>query len=198
MPLADSLSSASLDPSVQLAVYLLEVGYFLPTLIALLRRRRTVWPTFWINLLTGWTGIGWLAALVTAFGDRRPVTVVQQVVIPQQPMLPASWAPWVVVSPDGGHWWDGREWLDATEWVPWGALKSPDGQFWWDGYAWRGGGPRGRHRHCCSLVGAPGPGPMTTARHDGATSAAVGFSALRERQGNPGCTLGPDPKDGCQ
>jgi hypothetical protein len=85
-------------------------------------------------------GLAYFAPTVVAFGDHRRFTVIQQVsIVPQSPLLPASWATWVVVSPDGGHWWDGRQWLDATEYIPWGALLSPDGSQWWDGAGWRGG-----------------------------------------------------------
>lgn len=118
----------------------LGLAYFAPTVVALMRGRGAAWRTFWVNALTGWTVVGWLIALVVAFGDHRRFTVIQQVsIVPQSPLLPASWATSVVVSPDGGHWWDGRQWLDATEYIPWGALLSPDGCQWWDGAGWRGG-----------------------------------------------------------
>ncbi len=41
------------------------VIYFFPTLLAMVRKGATV-VVFLVNLLTGWTLIGWLAALLLA------------------------------------------------------------------------------------------------------------------------------------
>jgi hypothetical protein len=38
--------------------------YLLPALIAFLRRNRNYPAVFLLNLLLGWTGIGWVVALV--------------------------------------------------------------------------------------------------------------------------------------
>ena len=38
--------------------------YFLPTIIALLRRKRNSLAIFALNFLAGWTGIGWIVAIV--------------------------------------------------------------------------------------------------------------------------------------
>ena len=38
--------------------------YFLPTLIAFLRRQKNKLAIFFLNILLGWTGIGWTVALV--------------------------------------------------------------------------------------------------------------------------------------
>lgn len=40
--------------------------YFLPTLVAALRRTHNVGAVFAVNLLVGWTVIGWFAALLWA------------------------------------------------------------------------------------------------------------------------------------
>lgn len=47
--------------------------YFLPTLIALLRGKRSTLAIFVLNFLAGWTFIGWVVALVwsLAYEDRR-------------------------------------------------------------------------------------------------------------------------------
>ena len=37
---------------------------FLPTIIAIARRHRNALAIFLVNLLVGWTGIGWVVALV--------------------------------------------------------------------------------------------------------------------------------------
>jgi hypothetical protein len=58
------------DPNV-LAV-LLPLGmagmacYFVPSLIAYLRSHRSVVAIFALNLLLGWTGVGWIGVLIWA------------------------------------------------------------------------------------------------------------------------------------
>ncbi|MEM8635942.1 MAG: superinfection immunity protein [Pseudomonadota bacterium] len=53
---------------IQLFVVLLALaGYLLPTFVSIAARgQRTVWIAP-LNVLVGWTGIGWLIALVWAF-----------------------------------------------------------------------------------------------------------------------------------
>ena len=41
--------------------------YLAPAVIALLRRHQSVGAIFLLNLLLGWTGIGWLVALIWSF-----------------------------------------------------------------------------------------------------------------------------------
>lgn len=45
--------------------------YFFPTIIAQLRRKRNVVSIFVLNLCLGWTFLGWVVALVWAFGTER-------------------------------------------------------------------------------------------------------------------------------
>lgn len=48
-----------------LAIFLFIVGlYFLPTLIALAMHHHHTLPIFLLNLFAGWTGAGWLGALI--------------------------------------------------------------------------------------------------------------------------------------
>ena len=42
------------------------LGYFLPWTVAALRGKSNAWAIFWLNLLLGWTVLGWIAALVLA------------------------------------------------------------------------------------------------------------------------------------
>lgn len=42
------------------------LGYFLPWMVAALRGKSNAWAIFWLNLLLGWTVLGWIAALVLA------------------------------------------------------------------------------------------------------------------------------------
>lgn len=57
--------------SVLFAFLLIPFGaiHFLPTIIAALRRGRNVVGIFLLNLLLGWTVIGWVIALVWALRD---------------------------------------------------------------------------------------------------------------------------------
>jgi len=41
--------------------------YILPTLVAWLRRHPRRWTITWINLLLGWTAVGWVVAMVMNF-----------------------------------------------------------------------------------------------------------------------------------
>lgn len=51
--------------------------YLLPTWVALLRKKRNTLPIFIVNLLCGWTGVGWLVALVwSLMTDTQPTNVV--------------------------------------------------------------------------------------------------------------------------
>jgi hypothetical protein len=42
------------------------VMYFLPSIIALARSKRDTLAIFLLNFLLGWTGVGWIVALVWA------------------------------------------------------------------------------------------------------------------------------------
>lgn len=48
--------------------------YFLPSLIAMNRRHQSAMAIFLLNLLLGWTAIGWIAALIWSFTGVRPDT----------------------------------------------------------------------------------------------------------------------------
>jgi hypothetical protein len=61
--------------------------YLLPTLIGAARRVDQLALVFLVNLIGGTTGVGWLAAMILAFGPRR---------LPPIPTLP--WPP-----PPAGH-----------------------------------------------------------------------------------------------
>lgn len=44
----------------------LTLGYFLPWMIGAMRGKSNAWGIFWLNLLLGWTLIGWIVAFVLA------------------------------------------------------------------------------------------------------------------------------------
>jgi hypothetical protein len=53
----------------------LPVLYLLPTLIGLIRRVDRLALVFLVNLIGGTTGVGWLAAMILAFGPRKPPAI---------------------------------------------------------------------------------------------------------------------------
>ncbi|WP_447643549.1 superinfection immunity protein [Nocardioides zeae] len=55
-----------LSSIVSIVVAVLTLGYMLPWMVAALRGKQNAWGVFWINLLLGWTAVGWIVALVLA------------------------------------------------------------------------------------------------------------------------------------
>jgi hypothetical protein len=55
-----------ISASISVVLTICTVGYFLPWMIAALRGKSNAWPIFWLNLLLGWTVLGWIAAFVLA------------------------------------------------------------------------------------------------------------------------------------
>jgi hypothetical protein len=60
------------------------VVYLLPTLIGLIRRVDRLALVFLVNLIGAPTGVGWVAAMILAFGPRRVPA------LPSVPMYTAS------------------------------------------------------------------------------------------------------------
>ena len=60
---------------VAIIVAILSAGYMLPWAIAAVRGNRNAWSVFWINLLLGWTVIGWIIALVMSIREHRILDV---------------------------------------------------------------------------------------------------------------------------
>ncbi|CAB4898682.1 MAG: superinfection immunity protein [Actinobacteria bacterium] len=61
---------------VAIVVAILSAGYMLPWAIAAVRDVRH-WSVFWVNLLLGWTIVGWVIALVMALRAQRQVVTVR-------------------------------------------------------------------------------------------------------------------------
>lgn len=59
---------------VAVIVAIVTAGYMLPWAIAAVRDVPH-WSVFWINLLLGWTIIGWIVALVMSLRAQRQVIV---------------------------------------------------------------------------------------------------------------------------
>ena len=47
----------------------------IPWAIAAVRGNRNAWSVFWVNLLLGWTVIGWIIALVMSIKEHRILAV---------------------------------------------------------------------------------------------------------------------------
>lgn len=63
-----------------LVMFVVVVGFYVaPAIVAFLTRRQHAAVITLVNLLTGWTIIGWLAALIWACVDRES---------PQPPLVP--------------------------------------------------------------------------------------------------------------
>jgi hypothetical protein len=96
--------------------------YFVPTMVVLARKKRESGPVIVVNVLLGWTFIGWVVALAMAFGDNRSVTIHNyqgtlgfQAVPPTSPPVSLQQA-WFPDAADTSllRWWDGANWTDAT------------------------------------------------------------------------------------
>lgn len=66
--------SWTLTKVVSIVVAILTAGYMLPWCIAAVRDVKH-WGVFWINLLLGWTIIGWIIALVMSLRAQRQIVV---------------------------------------------------------------------------------------------------------------------------
>ena len=60
---------------VAIVVAILTAGYMLPWAVAAFRGNRNAWTVFWVNLLLGWTVIGWIVALVMSLREHRVVAI---------------------------------------------------------------------------------------------------------------------------
>lgn len=60
MGYTQGLSQAALTAIIVMAV----LGYFIPSLIAYMRKHQSDMAIFALNLLLGWTALGWIVALV--------------------------------------------------------------------------------------------------------------------------------------
>lgn len=94
------------------------LGYFLPWAIAATRQKSNTLAIGLVNFLVGWTGIGWVAALVMAcLAEPAHITNVAYAAAPVlqvhsvTPSAPAGWYP------DGTgirRYWDGQGWTQHT------------------------------------------------------------------------------------
>ena len=59
--------------TVAWVVAILTLGYMLPWAVAATRGKLNSGAIFWLNLLLGWTVVGWIIALVMSFSAHQAV-----------------------------------------------------------------------------------------------------------------------------
>jgi hypothetical protein len=64
-----------ISATISIVVAVLTFGYMLPWMVAALRGKSNHWAIFFVNLLVGWTVIGWIVALVMAAGTHQKFLV---------------------------------------------------------------------------------------------------------------------------
>jgi hypothetical protein len=89
------------------------LGYFLPWAIAATRGKSNQAGVGIVNLLVGWTVIGWIVALVMACGAHQTVGFAPSVIVAQQfQATPPGWYP----GPNGAvQYWDGARWAGPQQ-----------------------------------------------------------------------------------
>lgn len=94
------------------------LGYMLPWAVAATRQRSNTAAIALVDFLTGWTGIGWIAALIMACGSNTPAgpTYITTTAFanngPMPSLPPAGWYP---DAAGAMRYWDGRAWMqDGT------------------------------------------------------------------------------------
>lgn len=125
-PLTDQRTPSGAVVVIAWLSAVLTFAYMLPWAIAVARGRSNMAAIGVLNLLLGWSLIGWIAALVMACQSHAPVygmAPVNVLVAQQFPqghpgvpvqsaalLPPAGWYP----SPDGqgGRYWDGQAWTE--------------------------------------------------------------------------------------
>jgi ABC-type transport system involved in cytochrome c biogenesis permease component len=58
--------------SVLIGLIIVAVPYFAPSIVAFVRHHHNQWAIFALNLLLGWTGLGWIGALVWSLTRPTP------------------------------------------------------------------------------------------------------------------------------
>lgn len=127
-------SQTDSDPAAGGAVFglslimLLIVGavlYFVPAIVALARHHANAPAIVVLNLLAGWTFIGWVGALVWAISTPQPpstnVYVQSGTTVAGAPAAPPQSPPGWHQDPHGAggeRWWDGQIWTNQVRGLP--------------------------------------------------------------------------------
>lgn len=68
-----SAAASSANPAVGIIVAILAIlAYWLPSIVAVIRRVPNIGSVIVVDMLLGWTVIGWIVALAMAFRSKPP------------------------------------------------------------------------------------------------------------------------------
>jgi hypothetical protein len=127
-------ASGGVAAGVVVLVILLIGVYMLPTIIGSVRKVVNIGSVFAINLLLGWTLIGWVVALAMACRTNPPYAYSRDAPASEPHSFdppaqsfgpPAGWFP----DPGGTparRWWDGSQWTEHLQSAPVPSGESPD------------------------------------------------------------------------
>lgn len=88
--------------------------YLLPWTIAATRGKSNQWPVFTINLLLGWTLVGWVVALVMATTAHRPLAAMGGILVAPAPLQTFNAPGWYPnPSGQGSSYWNGQNWTGS-------------------------------------------------------------------------------------
>lgn len=110
-PHASHATDADVQVVAVVVAWLVAVGtvfYMLPWAVAVTRGKSNQWAIALLNLLLGWTVIGWVIALVMACGAHQQRTPAPYYGSPVGP--PPGWYP--SPSGPGQQYWDGSRWTE--------------------------------------------------------------------------------------
>lgn len=107
VPLTDQQQPSETVVVVSWVLTILSGLYLLPWAVAASRGKANRKSVFWVNLLTGWTAVGWIIALVMACTAHHPLYPVSAPLAIGTGPAP-GWYP----DPDGTgtRYWDGHAW----------------------------------------------------------------------------------------
>jgi Superinfection immunity protein len=74
-----SLMVLASSGGVLVGFIILAIPYFVPSIVAFVRHHHNQWAIFALNLLLGWTVLGWIAALVWSLTRPTPQPTVVHV-----------------------------------------------------------------------------------------------------------------------
>jgi hypothetical protein len=96
--------------------------YLLPLIVAVMRKSHLIGPVAAVNILLGWSLIGWVGALVLALMPKQQATTV---IVHNNAPQPQSVERYAGTLSEDGRWrWDGQRWQSTRSELP----APPDGQ----------------------------------------------------------------------